>query len=87
MVLRSLSKGCAACHERESCPRKHMEEHGYLVQNGMNRANRDAGCKASHETIEVHLASDLVVNIDKDTLMRQLEERFDPMHQFLDFGC
>lgn len=87
MVLRSLSKGCAACPKAESCPRKRMVELGYLVQNGSNHANQDALLPASHETVEVHLAGDFVVNIDKDALMRQLEERFDPMHQFLDFGC
>jgi len=84
MVLRSLSKGCAACPKSKSCPRKRMEEYGYLVQNGQMHANRDALPLASHETVEVHLAGDFVVNIDKDALMRQLEERFDPMHQFLD---
>jgi hypothetical protein len=64
-----------------------MEEHGYLVQSGLNHANQDALVPASHETVEVHLAGDFVVNIDKDALLKQLEERFDPMHQFLDFGC
>lgn len=87
MVLRSLSKGCAACPKSRSCPRKRMEEHGYLVQSGSNHANQDALLPASHETVEVHLAGDFVVNIDKDALLKQLEERFDPMHQFLDFGC
>lgn len=87
MALWSLSKGCAACPEVALCPRKRMVEHGYLVQNGLNHANQDALLPASHETVEVHLAGDFVVNIDKDALMRQLKERFDPMHQSLDFGC
>lgn len=87
MVLRSLSKGCAACPEVALCPRKRMVEHGYLVQNGLLHANQDALTLASHETVEVHLADDFVVNINKDALMRQLKERFDPLHQFLDFGC
>lgn len=87
MVLRSLSKGCAACPEVASCPKKRMEEHGYLVQNGLGHANQGALLPASHETVEVHLADDFVVNIDKGALVRQLKERFDPIHQFLDFGC
>ncbi len=87
MVLRSLSKGCAACPKSKSCPMKRMEERGYLVQNGLNHANQDTLLPASRETIEVHLSGGFVVNIDKDALMRQIEERFDPMHQFLDFGC
>ena len=87
MVLRSLSKGCATCHEVVLCPRKRMVEHGYLVQNGLDHVNRDALLPASHKTVEVRLADDFVVNLDKDALMRQLKERFDPMRQFLDFGC
>lgn len=87
MVLRSLSKKCATCPEVALCPSKRMVELGYLVQSGSNHANQDALTLASHETVEVHLADDFVVNIDKDALVRQLKERFDPMRQLLDFGC
>lgn len=82
MVLRSLSKGCAACPEVALCPKKRIEACGCLdpmtLLPSAGFVNQETLIKGKHDdAYEVHLSSDFVVNINKDAMLREFKKRFD----------